>query len=474
MAQAEPGTPAWWLRHLHAKIVRRRPGLATLDDYYNGRHPLAFTSEKFREAFGNQFRAFADNWTQIVVDAVEERLTIQGVRVPTDDGTLEADRQLWSMWQHNNLDAMSSVAHTTALLHGRAYACVWPSDDQRMPDVTIEHPASAAVQTDPKRPRRRLAGLRLYVDEYGYEHGELFLPDAVHLYRSPKPRSLVTVDPQSVQWIVDTAIAPDGVIANPFGVVPMVELANRPTLWAAHGDDTVAASEIAQVIPLQNACNKLLADMLVASEFAAYPQRWLTGYEMERDPDTGQAQPLPFKPTSKVWALEDPEARFGAFPVADLGNYVRGVEMLVQHIASITRTPPHYLNASADRLSGESVKAAESGLVAKCRRKMTTFGNAWEEVARLMGVVSGNQALAQAADAEVIWADPESRTEAEHTDAMVKLRALDLPATFLWERLGLTPQEIDRARALQADEALVGMFDFGPAVAPVAPIVPGV
>ena len=466
MAQAEPGTPEWWLRHLHGKLMRRRPALITLDDYYFGRHPLAFSSEKFREAFGNLFRAFADNWCQIVVDSVEERLTIQGIRVPTDDGTLEADREVWRIWQANQLDATSATAHTTALLHGSAYVCVWPSDDPRTPDVTVEHPASAIVQADAKRPQRRLAGLRLYVDEYGYEHAELFLPDAVHLYRSPKPRSVTAIDATSAQWIPDRTLTEEAVVRNPFGVVPMVELSNRPRLWSAKADDSVSLSEISQVIPLQNACNKLLADMLVASEYAAYPQRWLTGYEMERDPDTGQALPLPFKPTSKVWALEDPDARFGAFPVADLGNYVRGIEMVVQHVASITRTPPHYLNASADRLSGESVKAAESGLVAKCRRKMTTFGNAWEEVARLMGVAIGDRQLATATSAEIIWQDPESRTESEHTDAMVKLRALDLPSTFLWERLGLTPQEIERAKALQADDALMNVFGTLPATVP--------
>src|SRR5438046_2283758 len=80
-----------------------------------------------------------------------------------------------------------------------------------------------------KRPRRRAAALRLYIDEVGIEHAELFLPDAVHLFRSPRPReSAGTIDPSAMTWLADTDDVPDGVMDNPFGVVPMVELPNRP------------------------------------------------------------------------------------------------------------------------------------------------------------------------------------------------------------------------------------------------------
>ena len=45
-----------------------------LEAYYDGEHPLQFATAKFREAFGNLFSAFADNWCEIVVDAPVERL----------------------------------------------------------------------------------------------------------------------------------------------------------------------------------------------------------------------------------------------------------------------------------------------------------------------------------------------------------------------------------------------------------------
>ncbi len=64
-------------------------------------------------------------------------------------------------------------------------------------------------------------------------------------------------------------------------------------------------------------------------------------------------------------------------------SFVTGVEMLVQHIASQTKTPPHYFYLSGQFPSGESIKSAETGLVAKVLRKQRYFGEGWEEVVRL-------------------------------------------------------------------------------------------
>ena len=44
-----------------------------------------------------------------------------------------------------------------------------------------------------------------------------------------------------------------------------------------------------------------------------------------------------------MWAVENSDAKFGNFAVSDLTTYVRSIEMLVQHVAAQTRTPPHYL-----------------------------------------------------------------------------------------------------------------------------------
>ena len=192
--------------------------------------------------------------------------------------------------------------------------------------------------------------------------------------------------------------------------------------------------------------NKLVGDMIVASEFAAYAQRWATGIEIPTNPDTGERYAAQFLGAAdRVWAVENSDAKFGNFAVSDLTTYVRSIEMLVQHMAAQTRTPPHYLlGAMGSFPSGESLKATETGLVAKVRRKMLSFGEGWEEAIRLAFMVEGQQAKAEMVDAEVIWANPESRVVAETVDAAVKLGTIGVPRPALWEFVGASPQQIER------------------------------
>jgi hypothetical protein len=139
------------------------------------------------------------------------------------------------------------------------------------------------------------------------------------------------------------------------------------------------------------------------------------------------------------------DAKFGNFTVSDLGIYVRAIEMLIQHVAAQTRTPPHYLLGQSGAFpSGESLKATETGLVAKVRRKMLSLGEGWEETLRIAFRIEGESARADAIEAEVIWANPESRMVGQTVDAAVKLQTIGVPRPALWAFIGASPQEIAR------------------------------
>lgn len=453
--RTDPGTPLWWTRRLYAEIVNRRVHLDRLRSYYDGEHPLGFASRKFLETFGGLFNAFADNWCELIVEAVEERLKVVGFRIdPAQQATDDAAQRIW---QYNDMDAQSKLAHSEALISGTAYGTVWIGQDR--PEITVSGPAECTVACAPKSHRQRRAALRVYRDDWGFEHVELFLPDDVYLLRSPEPRNGdEVIQPEYAKWVPDDSVpgAADGYMPNPLGVVPVVELPNKPRLRQNARFGVAARSELAPVIPLQDAVNKLIADLLVTSEDAALPMRYGTGIQVDMDPITKQMIPPAWtRPGAKAAVIEEPHAKFGALPAADLSGFVTAIEMIVQHVASISRTPPHYLNASADRLSGESIKAAETGLVAKVRGKMLHFGEGWEEIMRLAGRLDGNDALAKAPMAETIWGDPETRTEAEHMDAILKQKAFGVPDEVLQEKAGYTPAEIVRIRRMRVKELLL-------------------
>ena len=113
--------------------------IARHHDYYAGRHPLLFATEKFREAFGGLFKTFADNWCELVADVPRQRLRVTGFRFGDEPGDADA----WRMWQRNNLDLGSLLVHNEALIAGRAYVIVW-ADGAGQPRITPEAAASAS------------------------------------------------------------------------------------------------------------------------------------------------------------------------------------------------------------------------------------------------------------------------------------------------------------------------------------------
>lgn len=459
--RAETGSPEWWLRQLHYRIQVRRMNVRKLRNYYDGEHNLQFASDRFLMHFGGLFNAFSDNWCETVIDASVERQSLQGFRLSADD---KPNMRAWDMWQQSDLDAMFEIANTSVHVDGETIATAW-FDDNGKSLVTFDAADTAVVATDPRNPRRKIAGLRVYLDEWGFEHAELFLPGSVHFFRSRTQRAggYSSVDAQRVMWDPDTLLSsaivdgPSASIPNVLGVVPMVPMQNKPRLWV-RAEDCAAQSELVPIIPLQDAVNKLISDLIITSEAGAFPLRYAAGYTPDVDPN-GNPLPPPWMRADKQWAiLRDPQAKIGNLEAADLSNWATAVELVVSHIASISRTPPHYLNTSADRLSGESIKSAETGLVAKVTRKMKYRSSNAEDLIRLCGAIENVPEISNATNMETIWSDPESRTESEHIDAVGKKRqVLEVPLEQVWEDAGYSPTAIERMRKMRLIELAEAM-----------------
>lgn len=449
-------SPGWWLKKLSTQLTNRATDLKRFDDYYGGEHRLHFASEKFRESFGGLFRELADNWCEVVVDAVEERMNVDGFRFGTE---LAADDDAWAIWQRNNLDAESQLIHTDMLVTGYAYGLVWVDDDG-LPLITGESPYQCIVAHSPSDRRKRVAGLKQWVNDDGFGVAYVYLPDGIYRFRSDTKQQSQEVSSPSMfnAWSVWEPDGEEFLTNRAAPLVPLVPYYNRPRL----SKPGVGRSEIRGVIPVQNAVNKHCADLLIAGEFGSFRQRWATGLELDRDEKGNKINPFRNAPGS-IWADEgtDPPAQFGEFGETNLKNIVEAITMWVQHLASQSRTPPHYLNASADRLSGESIKAAETGLVAKTKRKFRYVGESHEEIMRLAFAMVGDP-RATVVDAETVWGDPESRTDSEHTDSLVKKKALDVPWQQLMEDAGYTPPQIARMRAMRAQDALEGLLQAPP------------
>ncbi|MEV0445280.1 phage portal protein [Streptomyces spectabilis] len=425
-----PSTPEEWMDFLKGKLASQKGKFRRFGDYYDGRHQrMLFAQAKYESAFADVFSRWSDNFCGLVIDSVGERLAVEGFRM-TDEP--QADKEARRIWQRNHLDAESASGHLDAMTQGSAYVIVWADQDGE-PTITVESAETTVVQFKPGSRREVEAAAKFFTDDWGREHCTLWLKDVV-CKGGPSPFGYKIDETEK----------------NPLKVVPVVPLQNRTRLL---GDPM---SDLAPIIPLQDAINKVTADALVASEYAAWPQRYVTGLEIQEDEHGRPVEPFRVA-VDKLLQAEDPSASFGQFEAADLSNYVSLVDLLTMHLASVARVPFHYLLKGGQVPSGDSITSAEAGLIAKTRERMLHFGESWEAVMRLAFLVKKDKERADAFEAEVMWKDPENRTEAQHMDALLKLQMLNVPKQQLWLDAGYTPQQIERFQGLLEDEAKTEM-----------------
>jgi hypothetical protein len=292
--------------------------------------------------------------------------------------------------------------------------------------------------------------VKRWIGDDGFQYVTLYLPDAVLKWESSEP---VGVGAGEIQWVERNG---EALIDNPLGVVPMIPLENKPGLLGK------AHSDLEPAIQLQNAVNKLCSDLIVTSEYGAFPQRVATGVEIIKDPDTGRPlrEEEQTAAMSRLWKYEKPDVTVTSLPAADLSNFTVAIDMLIQHLAAQTRTPPHYLLSKMVNASGDALSTAEAGLVKKCEEKQLFFSDAWEEAIAL--ALGGDVVQA---DCEALWANPERINLSQLTDAAVKKKAVGVPLPTIWLELGYTPQQIEEMeKQAEKEAALAEKFAAAQAV----------
>lgn len=409
---------------------------ADLDRYYTGNQPLAYLSPEAKTALGNRFGVMASNIPRLAVTALAERLRIVG---------FSGDAELWADWVRNDLDQTSGVAHREALLLGDSYVIVW-ADMFGRPKVTVESAKQVGVLTDPGT-RQIVAALKRWEDKTRKTtEAVLYLPDRIVRLRA---NQVGATTPQGFATLEE--------LANPLGVVPVVNLRNTDRIL---GD--VGCSEIDDLKPLVDALNKSLADMMVTSEYVGRPRRWATGIELTEEPvldaegnETGETVEVnPIPEGHRAMISENDAAKFGQLAAADLAGYEASVRVILGQIMAVSTLPAHYVGVFTDNpASADALRAAEASLTARAEARQAAFGRGWEQVAKLMIAVRDGRDPQLIDDIRVLWADAATRSVAQEADATVKLYAAGLlPATYALGKLGYSDDEIDEIRTARTEE----------------------
>lgn len=441
-----------------ALLWKRKTTYQEYESYFLGDHRLGFATEKFNTAFGQLFKAFSDNLCPAVVEAAESNLRIVGF---TSEGETDEQRVIaelaWTLWKTLRLGRVAEEIHNDALVLGESYLIVWP-DDSGLPQVNANPPDLVAVIYDDDRPDQLIWAAKVWKPNVDKETWNVtfYWPDRAekYTYRGSGPPTVNKLK----QRILEGEPWP---LFHNMGRVPVIHFRHGGRI-GGHG-----RSLLKHMIPLQDALNKAVADMLVSMEYVALPQRWATGLEVELDPQTGKPA-APFQPgIDRVWSVAAPDARFGQFEPADLSQFIQVQEGFRLEIARVTGTPLHYLMLDDRQVpSGEALKVLQDRFIQRSADRQESFGNSWED-AMVLVLTAAGVIVPEAPMLGALWAEVAPRGEREAVETALLKRQVGVSKHKALLELGYTAEEITEMEAQnEADlntlgEELLREFEHG-------------
>lgn len=494
--------PESWRRFLTTELLSQQKRFDILEDYASGNHPLPTADRRYFKALQEVQQKARANYYGMVNKAPGERMRVKGFRFGKNGGVNETAKAIWAF---NDFDYQNKYVLKYGAEFGRGYILISPPepgtevavpveeekkpeqkdnpkakpkfpvskagqplDDtdpdtdtdepetvkKALPVMTYESPRMCITFQDPIRPTKSLAGLKLWSDYVeGRVKAILWLPDSIHWYDGPQISQITGMPFDKLKHTLSTA---EGVFEevrsekNEIGEVPLVYIE-----WQT---DAIAEGE--DLLDIQDRINLTLLHRLVITQNQSFRQRWMTGVTPRKGKKAAD-RPMFDPGADMLWVTDSETAKFGDFAQADIKQVLEAVRDDIVDMASLSKTPVHYLMGRLANVSGDTLTQGESGFVSKIRDRMASVGWGLERAMRVCFKYLGDTENAEQIDAEVIWADPEVRTRAEIADAAVKeaqvlATAPPYALALVMERMGFDPDQIAFAMAerekLQAEE----------------------
>ena len=391
----------------------------TAFNYYDGNHPLIYSTTRMEELFRNLNTKFIENWTAVVIDSLKERIQLSGFTVPEIHQS-----KVQEIWDKNTLALESDDLHEALIITGEAFVIVQEAVDG-IPEIFYNDPRLCTAVYKPDNPRVMQYAGKMWVEADKTSRLTLYYPDRIEYYRT---KGEVDTLSGAGSFISDETIAPGGVAKNPWDKIPVFHF--RTSRRALKGG-------LFDIIPLQDAINKLLTDMMVSADYGAFKQRYIIS-----NANITQLKNAP----NEIWDLPagdgtGQDTTVGEFDATNLNNYLDAINQLAGDIARISRTPKHYFYGQAGDPSGEALIAMESPLLRKVADHVERLDPSWKAVMAFAMSLAGITLK----DSEIVTKWETVETVQPRTRAEIRLlgRQADMPLTTLLKREGWTDDEVD-------------------------------
>lgn len=393
------------------------------------------------------------NITQLLVSSLANNLFIDGYR----PRRAADNAAIWdAVWQPNRMDARQGPLWRSAIGYGHSFVRVLPGQKagKKTPVLTPFSARQAtalyedAINDEWPRyvmavgtPRPSLVNgvTSLVVDVKVYdEHHEytMTLPAGATATLAYGERSFVGFGAFSVN--TDEAV----VKAHDLGYTPFVRFLD------SHADlDDAPQGVVWPMLPAQRQLNQTTFGLLMAQQYAAFRQRWVTGMAVEEDEKGNPVNPFNIAVDAMLQA-DDADTKFGEFGQTDLSGYLDSRDKTLLFVASARQIPPHTLvvGNAVSNVSAEALAALEAGHQQDIAEEKTSLGESAEQMFRLAGLAMDDTAAWEDTSAQVKWRDTTPRSLAQVADAYGKIATmLEVPAEELWEKIpDVTDQDLER------------------------------
>lgn len=398
--------------------------------YYDGDHPLVYSTSRLKAVFQNIDARFSENWAAIVIDAELDRVNLSTLTISGNQAQTE---RLNELWESTELDLDEEEVTRATLVTGEAFVIAWKGEDEDI-EAYYNDPRNVHAFYRDDKPREMRFAAKWWVDEAGKRRVTLYYPDRLEYYASTKKASELRGDGD---W---KNLQPDADLPqadNPYGQIPVFHF---------RAERRAAKSRLASVVEPQDAVNKLLNDMMVASEFSAFRQRYIISNADTKALQSGAGQNVFSLPGA---AEGEQPTEVGEFEAANLSGFLAAIDHLANTISAITRTPKHYLFQQGAP-SGEALLTMEAPLNKKATRFVKLQRVVWRKVGAFLHLLDGTKVAER--DVDPVFDKPETvqpRTQAEIRQINVSA-GIPLRTSLRWE--GRSEEEIDQVETEIADE----------------------
>lgn len=428
-------------------LSAKLPGYNNLWNYYDGNQPLMYTASRMRDLFASlDLATFVENWCSVVIDAANDRINLSSVSVKT-----EADnKDLEQAWITAEAGLEASDVHEAALVIGESYLIVWPNDEDNESDLDLFYndPRLVHLFYEPGNPRKKWYGAKWWIGSDNHLRMTLYYPDVIKYYRSTKQAKNVASSKGLVPY------SPDGIeggaeAVNEYGAIPIFHFQT---------ERRKVKGDLVNAIPLQNAINKLVTDMMVAAEYGAFPQRWVISQANIKD--------LKNAP-NELWGVPAGDGMgqhtsVGQFDATELNNYVTAIDHLATTMAIITRTPRHYLFQQGGDPSGEALIAMEAPLNKRCQDHIEKFTPTWKEVVQFVMLIRGKKVKRE--DIVITFDQPETIQPKTVAEIRNEGKRAGLPLKTLLREEGKDKAWIEQMEADKKEEEAETKSDLAAAI----------